>query len=318
MHMRDVFIKTLSALAAKNPDIVLITGDLGFRVLDDFEKRFPRQYLNAGVAEQNMTALATGMALEGRIVFTYSIANFPTLRCLEQVRNDVCYHDANVNIVCIGGGFSYGALGGSHHATEDIAILRSIPNMTVLVPSDNWEVEGATEILAARPGPGYLRLDKSTPGYINAEADRFELGRARLIREGGDITLITAGGILVEVLNAAETLAEKGIQARVLSMHTVSDIDVDALRDAARQTGGIITVEEHSIRGGLGGAVAEVCLEQGFLPGFFNRMGLRPEFTDVVGDQAYLRHHCGLDAASIAENVERRLLRSDGRVAVAT
>ena len=140
--MRDVFIAALSEIAAANPDVIIITGDLGFGVLDDFERNFPRQYINAGVAEQNMTAVAAGLALSGKIVFTYSIANFPTLRCLEQLRNDVCYHKANVIAVSIGGGFSYGGLGASHHATEDIAIMRALPNMHALVPSDAWEVKG--------------------------------------------------------------------------------------------------------------------------------------------------------------------------------
>ena len=140
--MRDKFIQTLAEIARKDPRVILITGDLGFKVLDSFKKEFPRQFINAGVSEQNMTMLATGMAQEGRIVFTYSIGNFPTLRCLEMIRNDAAYHEANVKIVCIGGGFSYGALGPSHHASEDITVMRSLSNLTTIVPTRPFTVAG--------------------------------------------------------------------------------------------------------------------------------------------------------------------------------
>src|SRR5205809_1946830 len=214
--MRDSFTARLEQLAAADPRIFLITGDLGFGVLDSFEKKFPRQFLNAGVAEQNLTGVATGLALEGRIVFTYSIANFPTLRCLEQVRNDVCYHEANVKIVSIGGGFSYGALGISHHATEDLAIFRALPNMAVVAPCDLWEVKEATRALVETTGPALLRIDKSAAASIVRPGERFQLGRARQLRDGADITLVAAGGIMEEALTAADLLAARGIQCRVL------------------------------------------------------------------------------------------------------
>ena len=158
--MRDAFVAELTAAAEHDPRIILITGDLGFGVLTKFAERFPRQFINAGVAEQNMTAMACGLALEGRKVFTYSIANFATLRCLEQIRNDVCYHNADVTVVSVGGGFSYGQLGMSHFATEDIAILRALPNMTVLAPTGVWEAAQATKAIIAGRGPAYFRLDK--------------------------------------------------------------------------------------------------------------------------------------------------------------
>ena len=159
--MRDHFVKRLCELAESDRRITLITGDLGFGVLNEFRQRFPRQFINAGIAEQNMTGLATGMALEGRIVFTYSIGNFSTLRCLEQIRNDACYHEANVKIVSVGGGFSYGALGISHHATEDLAIMRSLPGLTVVSPCGLWEAVQAAEAVTRTPGVCYVRIDKS-------------------------------------------------------------------------------------------------------------------------------------------------------------
>jgi transketolase len=309
--MRDTFIRCLTRIVAERSDVMLVTGDLGFKVLDDFATRFPRNYLNVGVAEQNLTGVATGLALCGRIVFTYSIANFPTLRCLEQLRNDVCYHQANVKVVVIGAGFSYGALGFSHHATEDVSVLRALPGLTLVTPADHWEVAEATAALVARPGPACLRLDKSSAPDTPAEA-MFEIGRARRLREGADVTFVTAGGILGEVLRASEILArDAGIEARVCSMHTIKPLDDAAVVAAARETGGLVTVEEHVLAGGLGAAVAEVLADQHVSPHHFLRIGLPDCFPSVVGSQAYLRRHFGLDADGISRAVVRLL----GRVA---
>jgi transketolase len=305
--MRNAFIKKLTELARQDRRIFLITGDLGFGVLEEFERNFPNQYLNAGVAEQNMTGLATGLALEGKIVFTYSIANFPTLRCLEQLRNDVCYHRANVKAVAIGGGFSYGPLGFSHHATEDLAILRSLPEMTVVAPGDLWEAEEATAALAKIEGPGYLRLDKSAAAPTQRPGERFEIGRGRRVREGTDLTLVAAGGILGAVLKAADRLARQGIECRVVSLHTIKPLDTKILAQAAEETGGIVTVEEHTVLGGLGGAAAEFFLEAGVVPPIFYRIGLRDGFCSLVGSQGYLRKRSGMDEEAIEETVRRRL-----------
>jgi transketolase len=308
--MRDAFIERLTELAERDPRVFLITGDLGFGVITRFAEQFPRQYLNAGVAEQNMTGLATGIALEGRIVYTYSIANFPTLRCLEQVRNDAAYHDADVKIVAIGGGFSYGALGMSHHATEDLAVLRAMPGVTVVAPGDDWEAAEATEAVAATPGTCYLRLDRSSAGVQRNEGEQFTLGRARKLREGTDLTLIATGGMLGEVLAAPDRLVADGIGCRVLSMHTVKPLDAIAVLAAARETGGIITVEEHVAEGGLGSAVGEVLLDAGLYPARFRRIAVRGGFVSVVGGQAYLRGTLGLDAGSIVRQAQELLERA--------
>ena len=304
--MRDTFIASLTNLAEHDPRVFLITGDLGFAVLDNFSRNHSHQFLNAGVAEQNMTGLATGLALDGRIVFTYSIGNFPTLRALEQIRNDAAYHDANVNVVAVGGGFSYGALGISHHATEDLAILRSLPGLTVVAPGDDWETECAVPALAALPGTTYLRLDRSSAGRTQREGEKFVLGQARRLREGTDATLVSTGGILSVTLAAADELLSKhGIRVRVLSMHTIVPLDVKSLEEAATETGGIVTVEEHSVHGGLGGAVAESLLESGVVPRAFHRIGLRSGFSSIVGSQDYLRAAYGMDAPSIVAAVRR-------------
>ncbi|MBD3173563.1 MAG: transketolase [Armatimonadia bacterium] len=314
--MRDAFVDRLMELAEADPRIILVTGDLGFGVLVDptpdgskprFAERFPRQYLNAGVAEQNMTGLATGLALEGRIAFTYSIANFPTLRCLEQVRNDAAYHGANVKVVAIGGGFSYGALGISHHATEDLAIMRSLPDVTVVSPGDIWETQEATTAIVETPGTCYLRLDKSTAPPTHRDGEVFELGKARVVREGSDLTLIATGGILGEALEAADRLSDRGIQCRVLSLHTLRPFDHESVVTAARETGGLVTIEEHTIHGGLGSAVAEACLDAGVMPGAFSRIGLEAGFSSIVGSQQYLRSVYGMDAESIVERCQALL-----------
>ncbi len=305
--MRDSFIARLTQMAQHDERIMLVTGDLGFRVLDDFAARFPTRLINAGVAEQNMTGLATGLALEGNIVYTYSIANFTFMRCLEQIRNDAAYHNANVNVVAVGGGFSYGALGISHHATEDLSIMRSLPSVTVVCPGDNWEAAEATEAIAREPGTSYLRLDKSTAGMTQKPGEQFALGKARQLRDGTDMTLVVTGGILGVALNATERLADEGIHCRVLSLHTISPLDADALSQAARETGGIVTLEEHTVAGGLGGAVAETLLERGDRPAIFWRMGLREGFSSVVGSQNYLRQRYGLDEDAIVSTVIRLL-----------
>jgi transketolase len=300
--MRDVFVRELTRIAAERPEVMLLTADLGFGVLDGFAQRFPAQFLNVGIAEQNMTGLATGLALEGRIVFTYSLGNFPTLRCLEQIRNDACYHGANVKIVTV----SYGAVGASHHATEDLAILRALPDITVMCPGDHWEVEQATRDMVDRPGVTYFRLDKSAAPPSHREGEVFSFGRIRKIVDGSDATLIASGGILGEAVKAAGILRSLGIAVRVLSCHTVKPLDVDTILEASCQTAGIVTVEEHTVDGGLGGAVAEALLEAGASPGFFTRIGLRG-FSGIVGSQQYLRAIYGLDAESIVKVVSARL-----------
>ena len=304
VYARDVYGKTLVELGKKDKRIVVMDADLsGSTRTSFFSKEFPDRFFNFGVAEQNMMGAAVGLSLTGRKVFTYSIGNFPTLRCLEQLRNDACYHQANVTVVVIGTGFSYGALGFSHHATDDLSILRALPGITVVTPGDLWEVAEATSALAKIPGTSCLRLDKSYAGTTGRDGEEFHIGRPRRLRDGDGVTLITCGGILEEVLAAADELAEHGIESRVLSLHTIKPIAEAEILSAARETGGIVTVEEHVIQGGLGGAVAELCLESEVRPRRFRRLGLDDEFSTVVGSQTWLRRRFGLDAASISKSV---------------
>ena len=211
--MRDSFLAALTSLAEKDKDIILLTADLGYGVFEEFESRFPNQYFNVGVAEQNMTGVASGLSLEGKKVVTYSIGNFPTLRCLEQIRNDACYHDANITIVASGGGFSYGSLGMSHHATEDLAILRALPNISVIAPCTANEAGQAITAMIHDGGVGYLRLDKTAAKDNNTDS-LFSIGKAIRHKEGSDLTLIAIGGILDDVNIAAFELQKLGINAR--------------------------------------------------------------------------------------------------------
>lgn len=301
--MRGAFFRALMDLAERDDRVYLLVGDLGFGVVEPFIQKFPRRFLNCGVAEQNMTGLATGLALSGKIVFTYSIANFPILRCLEQIRNDVCYHRANVKIVSIGGGYTYGALGMSHHATEDLAIMRALPEMTVVAPGDPMETEAATRALAAFDGPCYLRLGRAGESAVHNSRIDFCVGRAIQVREGDALTLISTGAMLRTTVDVADLLAARGIFARVLSMHTVKPLDVEAVLAAAQETRAVITIEEHRVAGGLGGAVAEVLAEFGVLVPF-RPLGIPPSFCAPTGTQEYLREQCGLSTAAIMKSLE--------------
>lgn len=305
--MRAVFNKTLLKLAENDPRIHMVLADIGYGEIEPFRDTYPDRYYNVGVAEQNMTGVACGIAMEGNIAVTYSIANFPTLRCLEQVRNDVCYHDANVKIVIIGGGVSYGPLGMSHHSTEDIAIMRALPNIVVEVPCDNYEAEAATRAMIEYDGPFYYRCGYKGERDIHSGPIDFKLGKALTVREGSDATLIFAGPIGTNVLEAADLLEKDGIKCRVLSMHTIKPIDRQAICDAAAQTGGIITVEEHNLCGGLGSAVAEVlCDEQCSLKNF-KRIAFPDVNVSLVGHQQWIREQYGMSAQGIADQVKETL-----------
>jgi transketolase len=282
--VRTAFFDALMKLAERDSRVFLVVGDLGFGVTEPFAQRFPERFLNAGVAEQNMTGIAAGLALSGKIVFTYSIANFPVLRCLEQIRNDVCYHHANVKIVAVGGGFAYGSLGATHHATEDLAIMRALPEMTVVAPGDPEEATAATEAVATHNGPCYLRLGRAGEQKVYNRLVDFRLGKAIQVRPGSDLTLISTGGMLQTAVEAADSLFKKGLRARVLSMHTLKPLDASAVLTAARETRAIFTLEEHSIIGGLGSALPSAC-------------------ACKSGTQEYLRTQFGLSVKSVSDAI---------------
>lgn len=301
--MRDAFIDSLSKMAANDKDIFLITGDLGFGVLDNFAEKFPAQFLNVGVAEQNMTGIATGLALSGYKVFTYSIANFTTLRCLEQIRNDACYHNANVNVVSIGGGFGYGALGMSHHATEDLSIMRSLPNIEVIAPGDDFETKEATKYVVNSSKPSYLRLERASHAYEDNLGNDFEYGKIRKIREGNDVAIFCAGGVTQVAMNAAKTLSKKDISLGIYSVHSLKVIDYETISKVFENYAGVITIEENNLKGGLGSAISEICIDNKIFPKSFKRMGLEDIYSSVVGSQEYLRDFYNLGEKDLIKNV---------------
>ena len=302
--MRDAFVRALMREMAADERIALITGDLGFGVLRPVKENYPDRIINAGIAEQSMVGLAAGLAATGRKVIVYSIGNFPTLRPLEQIRNDCAYHGRDVKIVCVGGGFVYGSLGMSHHATEDMAVLRAIPEITCFTPGDPAETEAVVPAMFATPGTCYLRLGRGNePRAHEGEVTGWRFPEAIRLREGKDVALLSAGGILSEVGKAAEILEKRGIGAEVWSFPCIKPIDTGRILALARRYGTLITIEEHTIVGGFGGAVCETVAEAGIRCRVV-RLGLRDTFTTVVGNQAYLRQMYGIDGAAIAEKAE--------------
>lgn len=307
--MRDSVIKKLIELGKEDKDINLITGDLGFGVLQPYWEALPNQFMDAGIAEQNMTSVAAGMALEGKKVFTYSIGNFPTLRCLEQIRNDCAYHNANVNVICVGGGFVYGSLGMSHHATEDIAILRALPDVTVFCPGDVTEAEEVVKAAANTPGTSYIRLGRGGEGRVLENID-FQVGKAIKIRDARDcdkkVALFSTGAILVDCCQACDILESDNIGVEQYSFHTVKPIDSEVIKSCAEKYDYIVTVEEHNIVGGFGSAVAEVMAEIAPKAKLI-RIGINDCYCTKVGSQNYLREQYGISAEKIAERVKGAL-----------
>jgi transketolase len=305
--MRDAFIKVLEEEAVKNKDIYFLTGDLGYSVIENFQAKLPNQFLNMGVAEQNMAGVAAGLASTGKTVFIYSIGNFSTLRCLEQIRNDICYHNLNVKVVAVGGGLHYGALASTHHATEDLAIMRALPNMVVVAPGDRIEAELATRAIIKHKGPCYLRI--SSESEIHLKKPKFKIGRAITVKNGKDITIISAGNMLKTALRAATILEKDKIAARVISMHTLKPLDEAAVLKAGRETKGIVTIEEHTLLGGLGSAVAEVLAVKSKNRVKLATVGIPGTFSKKIGDRDFLRNHFGLTPENVAKAAKKLVNR---------
>lgn len=308
--MRKEFITTLLELASENENIFLLTGDLGFSFLEEFRQKFPDRFFNIGVAEANMVSIAAGLALSGKIVFIYSIVPFVTMRPFEFIRNDISYQNLNVKIVGVGGGLCYGSAGMTHHSIEDIAIMRAIPNMTIVCPGDPVEAELAARLSVSYEGPVYIRLGKGNEPRVHLNVPNCEIGKAITIKNGDDVTIIAMGNILYNAKEATDKLTEEGISVRLISMWTIKPIDKDIVLKAAQETKAIFTIEEHGVIGGLGSAVAEVIAESNNRRVLFKRVGIRNQFCDVVGSQDYLRSIAGLDIEGIINQVRENARRS--------
>jgi len=295
----EVFAATLLELAREDPDLLVVTSDSrGSAKLAPFAKAVPGQIVEVGIAEQNLVGVAAGLAAAGKKVFAVSPACFLTARSLEQIKNDLCYSDRPVKAVGISAGVSYGALGTTHHSLHDYAVLRTIHNITIVAPADNFETREAVRAAARSTTPVYLRFGKKRMPHLPQVEPGFELGRASLIREGTDLSFLACGETVAPVYEAAELLAKEGVGCRVLSLHTIKPLDVAAVRKAATETGGVITVEEHSVNGGLGEACAGLLLQEG-IHTRFKIAGFSDEHT-VTGSQEEIFRHYGLDGPGLA------------------
>ena len=301
--MRNRFVNALLNIAETYDDIYLLTGDLGYNVIAPFIEKYPERYINVGIAEQNMTGVAAGIAMMGKTVFTYSIANFPSLRCLEQIRNDVAYHNANVKIVSVGAGFGYGQLGMSHHATEDVAIMRSLPNMVVCSPGDPIETELCTKLLYEYKGPCYLRLGKGGEKSFLPKAMNIKIGDSIMLKEGTKIAILSSGPILEEAFNAWEELNRIGLSTGLYSFPFVKPIDEYQIEKCATDYDIIVTVEEHNKLGGFSSAVSEVICKMRTRKAYQITIALDDCYTSTVGNQKYLRKEYKLDSDSIVKLV---------------
>lgn len=303
--MRNHLIAELENLAEQDSRIYLFTGDLGYGVLDRFQEKFPERFINAGISEQNMTAAAAGMALEGNTVYTYSIGNFPGMRALEQIRNDICYPQANVKIIVVGGGFAYGQLGMSHHATEDLAIMRALPGMRVLSPADPQEAVETVRYANAYQGPCYIRLGKGREPELHPDRKGYPIEKILPLREGRDAAVIGTGAILGEALKAADLLKIEGIELGIYNCICVKPFDEEFARDIVCRYPKVVTLEEGNIIGGLGSAVCETAAGISEKHAKIIRMGLQDEYTAVVGSQDYLRDYYHMSARYIVEMIKK-------------
>jgi transketolase len=303
--MRERCLKTITELARTDERIVFVGSDLGVGVMADFKAACPDRFFMEGVAEQNLVGLAAGMAMEGRVVFLNTIATFLTRRCYEQVVVDLGMHNANVRLIANGGGVVYAPLGPTHLATDDIAIMRAIPNMTILAPADAEEMERATRATVDHQGPVYVRVAKGHDPVVTTETGDFQIGRAVPMRDGHDALIVTTGVGLQVCLAAANQLTAAGIDATVLHMPTIKPLDTEALGAAAERVPVVVTVEEHSVIGGLGSAVAEYLAEADLLSHRkFRRIGFNDVFPSGYGDQNGMMRRHGISADAVAATVQ--------------
>jgi transketolase len=304
--MRGAFVKTLAGLAAKDPRIVLMTGDLGFMSIEPFAEQFPDRFFNVGVAEQNMTGLATGLAEAGFIPFIYSIATFASLRAYEFIRNGPILHRLPVRVVGIGGGFEYGPAGPTHHALEDAGVMRVQPGISVFAPADHEQTSTCLSATWNLPGPVYYRLGKNDKTVVPGLGGRFETGRMQTIREGGDLLIVAMGSVAVEAAAAAQALAARGVEASVVVVASLNPAPVEDLADALARSAVALTVEAHFVVGGVGSLVCEVAAGRG-LGCRVVRCGVRETPNGVTGSQNYHHETCGISPDAIVESALREL-----------
>ncbi len=300
--MRKVFFENLKEIASKDKNIFLLSADLGATFFSDFKSIDPQRFINVGAAEQNMIGVGAGLSMSGKNVFCYSIIPFLIMRAFEQIRIDLCYNNLDVKLLGSGGGLVYGFEGVTHHAIEDIAIMRSLPNMTVVAPGDNKEAECLAKESVNHKGPLYIRFGRDTNPVIHDDKLDFKIGKGIIIKQGKDICLISAGTMLYPAKVVSENLQKNGLDAGLISMHTIKPLDKELVEECAKKYKAIFTLEDHNIIGGLGSAVAEVLAETKY-QGLFKRIGIPDRYSSDVGRPDYLMGKFGLDPQNITNSI---------------
>ncbi|HEY8890831.1 MAG TPA: transketolase C-terminal domain-containing protein [Clostridium sp.] len=304
---RQVVCDTLLKLAERDKEIVVLTSDSrGSASLGEFAKMYPKQFVEVGIAEQNIVGIAAGLAASGKKAFVASPACFLTMRSIEQIKLDAAYSNTNVKFIGISGGVSYGALGMSHHSLQDIAVLRAIPGIGVFLPADRHETKRLFEELVKVEGPAYIRIGRNPVEDIYESDDYdFKIGKAVTLREGSDITIIACGETMKIAIDCADELKKEGISCRVLNMHTIKPLDEEAIISAAKETKYIITIEEHSIYNGLGAAVSQVVVEN--CPVLMSIIGI-PDEPAIAGDSSEIFNYYGLTTSNV-KNIAKKMLK---------
>jgi len=300
--MRNAFSEELTVLAGKDKRIVLLSGDIGNRLFDRYKELYPDRFYNCGVAEGNMVSLAAGLALCGMRPVTYTITPFNTARCYEQIRVDVAFHRLPVIIVGVGSGLSYAELGPTHHSFDDIALMRVLPDMAILCPSDSLEVKAALRAALNYNGPLYIRLGKKGEPVIHREVPDLVIGKAIIIKPGMEVSILSTGNMLPVAMDVAEDLEKRSISTEVVSFHTVKPLDVDLLKHCFSNRRIVVSLEEHSIHGGLGSAIAEwMAMTQN--KGAFLSIGIADSFFKKAGKQVFARSYYGIDKEGIIKRI---------------
>lgn len=309
--MRKACLDMVYQLAKKDGRIFFIGSDLGIGTLQQFKEEMPDRFFMEGISEANIIGMAAGLAMEGKIPYVNTIATFLTRRCFDQIVVDLCLHNANVRLIGNGGGFVYAPLGPTHQAIEDLAILRAIPNMTIVAPADADEMRRLMPLTVDYPGPLYIRLAKGFDPIVSTGAKPFEIGKAIPMREGSDALVVTTGITLKIALDSASLLAKQGIQCSVLHVPTVKPLDAEAIIDCAARCPVVVTIEEHTVIGGLGSGVAEIIAEANFAtPKRFKRIGIPDKFADQYGSQESLMRRYSITTEQLT-SVVATLLSSD-------
>ncbi|HSX26398.1 MAG TPA: transketolase C-terminal domain-containing protein [Chlamydiales bacterium] len=309
--MRNAFADEITQLAEIDSRIVLLSGDIGNRLFDKFKAKFPTRFFNCGVAEANMASMAAGLAMCGLRPITYTITPFNTTRCLEQIRDDICYHDVPVLVVGTGAGLSYASLGCTHHSCEDISFLRSLPNMSVLCPGDAMELRSLLRCSIAHQHPMYMRIGKTGEPVIHAEPPPLEIGKGFTLQSGSDLCILATGNMLPTALETAKQLQTENLSAEVISFHTVKPLDKELLTSLSKRFSHWISLEEHSLIGGLGSSLAEWIIDNYQQQIRLLRFGTPDYFPHPVGSQKYLRNQYGLEPIPITQKILKEISYAD-------